>query len=50
MSQMLTEKFEEFRKDTYDQLYDKLYFALFDSLFNALYVPEPEELKFVPQI
>ena len=50
MSQMLTEKFEEFRKDTYDQLYDKLYFQLFESLFNALYVPEPEELKFVPQI
>jgi hypothetical protein len=27
-----------------------LYFDLFENLFKALYVPEPEEEKFVPLI
>ena len=37
-------------KQLYDDLFEKLYLKLFDNLFNALYVPEPEEKQFVPQI
>ena len=47
---MLTDKFDEMGKQLNDSLYEKLYFNLFENLFNALYVPEPEELKFMPQI
>ncbi len=50
MNEMLTTKFDELAKDLNDSLYEKLYFALFENLFKALYVPEPEEEKFVPQI
>ena len=37
-------------KQLYDYLFENLYLKLFDNLFNALYVPEPEEEKFIPQI
>lgn len=37
-------------KQLFDDLFEKLYLKLFDNLFNALYVPEPEEKQFVPQI
>ena len=50
LSDMLTEKFDEMGKQLSESLYDKLYFDLFENLFNALYVPEPEEEKFVPMI
>lgn len=50
LSEMLTEKFSEMGKQLSETLYDKLYFDLFENLFNALYVPEPEEEKFVPMI
>ena len=50
MSEMLTEKFDELGKQLNESLYEKLYFDLFDNLFKALYVPEPEEEKFVPLI
>ena len=33
-----------------DRLYEQLYTVLFEHLFNALYVPEPEDEKFVPLI
>jgi hypothetical protein len=33
-----------------ERLYDHLYTVLFEHLFNALYVPEPEDEKFVPLI
>lgn len=36
--------------ELYKKLYEKLYNELFEHLFNALYVPEPEEKAFVPQI
>lgn len=50
LSEMLTEKFDEMGKQLNESLYEKLYFDLFDNLFKALYVPEPEEEKFVPLI
>ena len=50
MSEMLTEKFDELGKQLNESLYEKLYFDLFENLFKALYVPEPEEEKFVPLI
>lgn len=50
LNDMLTEKFDELGKQLNESLYEKLYFALFDNLFNALYVPEPEDQKFVPLI
>lgn len=37
-------------KQLYDYLFEQLYLKLFENLFNALYVPEPEEKQFVPQI
>ena len=46
----LTEKFDELGKQLNESLYEKLYFDLFENLFKALYVPEPEEEKFVPLI
>ena len=33
-----------------EKLYEKLYTELFENLFNALYVPEPEEKEYIPQI
>ena len=36
--------------ELYEKLYEKLYTELFENLFNALYVPEPEEEAFIPQI
>ena len=50
LNEMMEEKFKTMGKEMYDQLYEKLYFGLFENLYNALYVPEPEHLKFVPQI
>ena len=50
MSEMLTAKFDELGKQLNESLYEKLYFDLFENLFKALYVPEPEEEKFVPLI
>lgn len=50
MSEMLTAKFDELGKQLNESLYEKLYFELFENLFKALYVPEPEEEKFVPLI
>ena len=50
LSEMLTAKFDELGKQLNESLYEKLYFDLFENLFNALYVPEPEEEKFVPLI
>ena len=50
LSVMLTEKFDELGKQLNESLYEKLYFDLFENLFKALYVPEPEEEKFVPLI
>ena len=47
---MLTEKFDVLGKQLNESLYEKLYFDLFENLFKALYVPEPEEEKFVPLI
>jgi len=41
---------ERMRDDLTDSLYDHLYTILFEHLFNALYVPEPEDEKFVPLI
>ena len=46
----LTERFDTLGKQLNESLYEKLYFDLFDNLFKALYVPEPEEEKFVPLI
>lgn len=50
MNEMLKEKFDELGKQLHNTLYEKLYFELFENLFNALYVPEPEEKDFMPQI
>lgn len=50
LNTMLTDKFDELGRQLNESLYEKLYFALFDNLFNALYVPEPEDQKFVPLI
>lgn len=50
LRESMTERIEEMGRQLNDSLYEKLYFNLFENLFNALYVPEPEELKFVPQI
>jgi hypothetical protein len=50
LNEMLTNKFTELGTELSKSLYEKLYFDLFENLFNALYVPEPEELKFVPLI
>ena len=50
LNEMLTEKFSEMGKQLTDSLYEKLYFDLFENLFNALYVPEPEDEKYVPMI
>ena len=50
LNEMLTSKFSEMGAELQKSLYEKLYFDLFENLFNALYVPEPEELKFVPLI
>lgn len=36
--------------DLMEKLYERLYEGLFEHLFNALYVPEPEDEKFVPLI
>lgn len=36
--------------ELHEKLFEKLYTELFENLFNALYVPEPEEKKFVPTI
>jgi hypothetical protein len=38
------------KDDLSERLYDHLYTVLFEHLFNALYVPEPEDEKFVPLI
>lgn len=46
----LTERFDTLGKQLNESLYEKLYFELFDNLFKALYVPEPEEEKFIPLI
>lgn len=50
MNDMLTERFDTLGRQLNESLYEKLYFELFDNLFKALYVPEPEEEKFVPLI
>ena len=50
MNEMLKLKFDELGKQLHNSLYEKLYFELFENLFNALYVPEPEEKDFMPQI
>ena len=50
LNEMLTEKFDELGRNLNESLYEKLYFDLFENLFKALYVPEPEEEKFVPII
>ncbi len=36
--------------DLSEKIYERLYEELFEHLFNALYVPEPEDEKFVPLI
>ena len=41
---------QQMGKQLYDYLFEQLYLKLFDNLFNALYVPEPEEKQFIPQI
>ena len=33
-----------------EDLYERLYQELFEHLFNALYVPEPENERFIPLI
>ncbi len=33
-----------------EKLYERLYEELFEHLFNALYVPEPENERFIPLI
>jgi len=50
LEENLTAKFDELGKQLNESLYEKLYFDLFENLFKALYVPEPEEEKFVPLI
>ena len=50
LNDMLTERFDTLGKQLNESLYEKLYFDLFDNLFKALYVPEPEEEKYVPLI
>ena len=50
LTEMLTVKFDELGRNLNESLYEKLYFDLFENLFKALYVPEPEEEKFVPLI
>jgi len=50
LNDMLTERFDTLGKQLNESLYEKLYFDLFDNLFKALYVPEPEEEKYVPMI
>ena len=46
----MKKEIERMRDDLSDKLYDHLYTILFEHLFNALYVPEPEDEKFVPLI
>lgn len=36
--------------ELHEKLYAELYPKLYDDLYKALYVPEPEEMQFVPQI
>lgn len=50
MNETLMAKTEEIASQLSESLYQKIYFDLFENLFNALYVPEPEEEKFVPLI
>lgn len=50
LSDVLTRRAEEMKKEVSEALYEKIYFDLFENLFNALYVPEPEDEKFVPLI
>ena len=50
LEETLNTKFDELGKLLNESLYEKLYFELFENLFKALYVPEPEEEKFVPLI
>ena len=50
LSEQLTRQFDELGRQLNESLYEKLYFELFENLFKALYVPEPEEEKFVPLI
>ena len=46
----IKKEIDRMRDDLSDKLYDHLYAILFEHLFNALYVPEPEDEKFVPLI
>ena len=50
LHEMLMVKTDEMAKQLSESLYEKIYFDLFENLFNALYVPEPEEEKFMPLI
>lgn len=50
INEQLNEKTDQMGRELHQSLYEKLYQELFDHLFNALYVPEPEEKKFIPII
>jgi hypothetical protein len=50
LNEQLNEKADQMGREMHQSLYEKLYQELFDHLFNALYVPEPEEKKFIPII
>jgi hypothetical protein len=50
INEQLNEKTDQMGRELHQSLYEKLYQELFDNLFNALYVPEPEEKKFIPII
>ena len=50
LNEMLMVKTDEIAGQLSESLYQKIYFDLFENLFNALYVPEPEDEKFVPLI
>ncbi len=50
INEQLNEKTDQMGRELHESLYEKLYQELFDHLFNALYVPEPEEKKFIPII
>ena len=50
LSAELKSELERLKDTLSEDLYEQLYTILFEHLFNALYVPEPEDEKFIPLI
>jgi len=49
-AEQMEQKFDKISASLSETIYEKLYFELFEHLFNALYVPEPEDDRYIPQI